>query len=288
MKKVQLLLSALILLLGSQIAIAQAPTENALLWKISGNGLESPSYLFGTIHIICSDNFVLPESLKAAIKTSEKLVLEIDMSDPQLPIKMQQLAINDNFANVKAELNEEDAKMLDDFLKANYGQGIEQLGIFKPFMLNSLVMLKTLECDYKQYETELVNLSKADSIMVEGLETAEFQIGIFDEMPREKQLSSLIEQIKNPEKTKKELEELIEAYIAKDMVKIAKLILENEEFEGFADQFIYSRNETWIPKMEEYINKESVFFAVGAGHLPSEKGVIALLRDRGYTVEAVD
>lgn len=288
MKKIRFLLSALILTIGAQIATSQAPTEKALLWKISGNGLESPSYLFGTIHIICEDEYVMTEAIQSAIKDSEKLVLELDMDDPQLMVKMQQLAMNDNYANVKAELKPEDAKALDNFLKTNYGQGIDQLGIFKPFMLSSLVLLKSLECDFKQYETELVNLSKVDSIEVEGLETAEFQIGIFDDMPREKQLESLIESIKNPEKSKKELKELIDAYISMDMARIAKLTEENEDFEGFADQFIYSRNETWIPKIEEYIKNESVFFAVGAGHLPTEKGVIALLRDKGYIVEPVN
>ncbi len=288
MKKLKFLLSAILLTLVAQIATSQAPTEKALLWRISGNGLESPSYLFGTIHIICEDNYVMTEATETALKSSEKLVMELDMTDPQLAVKMQRLAMNDNFANVKAELKPEDAKALDNYLKTNYGQGIDQLGIFKPFMLSSLVMMKSLECNYKQYETELVNLSKADSIEVEGLETMEFQVGIFDAMPREKQLSSLIEQINNPDKTNKELKELIDAYISMDMVQIAKLTNENEDFKGYADQFIYSRNETWIPKIEEYIKKETVFFAVGAAHLPTEKGVIALLREKGYKVEAVN
>ncbi len=288
MKKLKFLLSAILLTVVAQIATSQAPTEKALLWRISGNGLESPSYLFGTIHIICEDNYVMTEATETALKSSEKLVMELDMTDPQLAVKMQQLAMNDNFANVKAELKPEDAKALDNYLKTNYGQGIDQLGIFKPFMLSSLVMMKSLECNYKQYETELVNLSKADSIEVEGLETMEFQVGIFDAMPREKQLSSLIEQINNPDKTKKELKELIDAYISMDMVQIAKLTNENEDFKGYAEQFIYSRNATWIPKIEEYIKKETVFFAVGAAHLPTEKGVIALLREKGYEVEAVN
>lgn len=288
MKKLKFLLSALILTLVAQIAISQAPTEKALLWKISGNGLENPSYLFGTIHLICEDDYVMTDAIESALKSSEKLVMELDRTDPQLAIKMQKLAMNDNFANVKAELKPEDAKALDNYLKTNYGQGIDQFGIFKPFMLNSLVMMKSLECDYKQYETELVNLSKADSIEVEGLETMEFQVGIFDAMPREDQLNSLIEQINNPDKSKKEMKELVAAYISMDMAQIAKLTDENEDFKGYADQFIYNRNETWIPKIEEYIKKETVFFAVGAAHLPTEKGVIALLRGKGYKVDAVN
>lgn len=288
MKKFKFLLSALIITLVAQIATSQAPTEKALLWKVSGNGLESSSYIFGTIHIICEDEYVMTETIESALKSSEKLVLEIDMSDPQLMVKMQQLAMNDNFANVKAELKPEDAKALDNYLQTNYGQGIDQFGIFKPFMLSSLVMMKSLDCEYKQYEAELMNLSKADSIEVEGLETAEFQVGIFDAMPREEQLISLIEQINNPDKSKKEMEELVAAYVSMDMAQIAKLTEENEDFKGYADQFIYSRNKTWIAKIEEYIKKESVFFAVGAAHLPTEKGVIALLREEGYTVEPVN
>ncbi len=287
MKKVKFVLSALILTLGAHLAISQAPTEKALLWKITGNGIESPSYLFGTIHIICEDEYVMTDDIENALKSSEKLVMELDMTDPQLAMKMQKLAMNDNFANVKTELKPEDANALDNFLKTNYGQGIDQFGVFKPFMLSSLVMMKSLDCEFKQYETELVNMSKADSIEVEGLESMEFQVGIFDSMPREEQLKSLIEQINNPEKSDKEMNELVEAYVSMDMLQIAKLTEENEDFKGYADQFIYDRNETWIPKIEEYIKKETVFFAVGAAHLPTEKGVIALLREKGYKVEAV-
>ena len=57
--------------------------ENTLLWEISGNGLKSPSYLFGTMHLLCADDARLSINLKKAIREADRIYFEIDMDDLQ-------------------------------------------------------------------------------------------------------------------------------------------------------------------------------------------------------------
>lgn len=76
---------AILLMLGMVgITIGQ---ESSLLWQVSGNGLEKESYLFGTIHIICSEQFLMDDRIKKAFESTDQLIMELDMSDPSLPQK---------------------------------------------------------------------------------------------------------------------------------------------------------------------------------------------------------
>ncbi len=81
----------IILVLVSWVVLpvkAQSNDQSSLLWKISGNGLTEESYLFGTIHIICADQFLMDNLIKNAFKSTDQLVMELDMSDPDLQQKI--------------------------------------------------------------------------------------------------------------------------------------------------------------------------------------------------------
>src|SRR5262249_40518740 len=66
-------------LLWSCLGFSQTP--HTLLWKISGNGLKKPSYLFGTMHILCADDAHLSDSLRGVIARCDEMYFEVDMSD---------------------------------------------------------------------------------------------------------------------------------------------------------------------------------------------------------------
>jgi len=268
--------------------LSQTPKEKSLLWEITGNELEKSSYLFGTIHLMCSKDFKMPESVKEAVEKADKLALELDMDDPQMGAKMQQVSINPGRENIKDKLSAEDSKVVDEFFKSNYGQGIAQVGVLKPFVLSSMVIMKTASCDIVQYEMEFVKLAQQQEKELIGLESIEFQVGLFDDLDYQLQLDALVESIKDNSETEEMLNAMMEAYFSKDIVKIGEIMDEHEEAEGFNEKLLDERNENWIPKIEKNSKSESVFYAVGAGHLPGENGVIAMLRDKGYTVKPIN
>ena len=80
MIKAQVLLLLLVVFCGST-TYAQKQTSNSLLWEISGNGLQQPSFLFGTIHMICKEDFLLSETAKQKFNSSKQVYLELDMDE---------------------------------------------------------------------------------------------------------------------------------------------------------------------------------------------------------------
>ncbi|WP_433814257.1 TraB/GumN family protein [Flavobacterium johnsoniae] len=114
----KLFIAALIFFGVKTQAQPQSPKlENSLLWEVSGNGLSKPSYLYGTIHMICSSDYFLTDKTKKAFESSEKLMLEINFSDPKEMSQMQQLAMGKEPLSKK--LTTEQLAKLDDILKKN-------------------------------------------------------------------------------------------------------------------------------------------------------------------------
>lgn len=284
------LINALILLLFqaySLTAWSQNTLDNSLLWRISGNELTEDSYLFGTIHIICQDQFKMDERILGALESSEKIVLELNLSDPNELMAMQRISMNENFANIQDEFEENQREAIDAFLIEHYGVGLQQFGVFKPFALSSLILVKLLPCEeVGSYEMFFVEKAKEKSMPMMGLESGDFQAGLFDKIPLQQQLDDLGKMVTDPESLK-EFEELVQAYLEEDIDRLYTLISQADMFQEFGDILLEERNRNWIPIIEALIREQSTFIAVGSGHLASEIGLIHLLREAGYTVEPV-
>ena len=288
MKKFNLrsaLFLVLITLLSTSSFI-QSSSAQSTLWTITGNGLEAPSYLFGTIHIICEDDYEMTETLEEVIKETDKVVFEIDLDDPSMAAKMGTLMLDPEMRDLSSDLSEEDANTLDAYFNQNFGQGIQQLNKLRPFALLSMIMLKAYECPTKQYETEIMGLAIENKKPIEGLETIEFQMNVIDEnFDRKEQLASLLEYVEDPEEVKEMLDKIVASYKEKDIKALYALMEQYEEYDGFNEVMLKNRNLDWMDKLEDQMAKNSLLVAVGAGHLGGEYGVISLLRKAGYTVE---
>ena len=269
-------------------AFAQT-TENSLLWKISGKHLKQPSYLFGTIHIACNNGELLSSSVQNALEATERVVLEIDMDDPNMMQTMQKLSMNEGMKNFSTEMNEEDKALVDAFYMEKYKVGLAQLGIMKPFVLLSMMYPSYLDCE-KQTAVEMLLIQAAtkDKKEVLGLESVEYQIGVFDQIPVEEQIEMLVTSVKEFDKYKADFAKLTETYKAQDIVALFESFKQYPEYAKYEDIFLTNRNKNWIAKIESFMEEKPSFFGVGAAHLASENGVINLLREAGYTLTPVN
>jgi uncharacterized protein len=260
----------------------------SLLYKISGNGLESPSYLYGTIHMICGDQFFITDATQKALEEVQSIVLEIDMSDPSLMQKMQMLAVHPEMRNISGSMTEEEAAAFDEYLMANFGAGLAQIGIMKPFVLTSMLVTTHINCtDIKSYEGYFMEYATQKSVPVKGLEEVEFQVSLFDQIPYEEQVHELVKMVVSPEEGKRELDQMMACYASQDINCLYEVILNSSSMKDYKDLLLFERNRNWVPLIVEQMANEQVFVAVGAGHLPGEEGLIELLKRAGYRVEAV-
>ncbi len=262
--------------------------DQGLLYKISGKGVKKTSYLFGTIHMICEDQFHISDVTSAAFDNAEKLVLEIDLSASDLQLQMMQHSMDQEGADWVQQFTTEQVEAIDAMLLETIGASILDLGQFKPFSILSMLTQAKFECEkVGSYELHLVEAAKQQEKPVIGLETVAEQFAIFDSIPQEEQIEELLRMVLNPETYDNELAQLTEKYVAGDLDGLFEVMLANSQMGDYQNLLLDDRNERWIPILQKEFKKNSLFIAVGAGHLPGEKGVIQLLRNAGYTVEAV-
>lgn len=270
--------------------------DNSLLWEISGNGLETPSYLFGTIHMIAEKDFIFTDTTKAVFDKCSKVAFEIKMDDvmnlgTQFSL-MTKVFMNDG-KTLQSLLNEEDYGVVKEYFK-EMGLPLTFLERMKPMFLSALVSGDLSGEQDKEaekmvsYEFKLMDRAQRLNKEIAGLETLEFQMGIFDKIPYEAQAQMLVESIKMSDAGNDQLQEMVELYKAQDLNNLHRLISSDSEGLGeHEDVLLNERNRNWIGKMEEMMKETRVFFAVGAGHLAGEEGVINLLKKEGYTLTAV-
>ena len=262
--------------------------EKSLLWKISGNGLKKPSYLFGTIHLTCDSS--LDANTLNALEATEQLYLELDMDDKSIQMQMMKLMMMKDGAKLSTLLSPEDFKILDEFLKKNLNMSAKMFDSFKPFMISSMLFPKMLDCKSQSVESELMKVTKEQNEEIFGLEKAEDQMKVFDEISYQDQADELLKTVKdNLEKDKKEFQEMITIYQNKDIEGMLKMMSDsdNKITSENQDILLNNRNKNWIPIMVKTMKDKPTFFGVGAGHLAGEEGVIKLLRKKGYKVEAI-
>ncbi len=272
----------------SVACFAQVPTENALLWEITKPGQPKPSYLFGTIHLICPTDFALSDSLKAAVSRSEQIALEMDMDDPGMMMNMMKSMNMRDGNELKKLVSESEYNKLDQFYKDSVGVGIAMFEKAKPFVLMGPLFNAVLDCQPQSYEMSLVELAKKQQSEVIGIEGMDEQMAIFDSSPYKDQVRMILSMIDNLPKARKEFKDLVALYKTQNINELYKLTLKSEfGLDGNEEIMLLDRNKKWIPRIEKIVSEKPTFIAVGAAHLGGERGVIALLRKQGYKIRPV-
>jgi len=271
-------------LISSALSFGQ--NQNTVLYKVYGNGVEQPSYIFGTIHISCEAK--IDSAMKLALDATTQLYLEVDLDDPEMQSKMMQEMAMKNNVKISTLLSPEDYTIVDNYLKSKMGVPAAAFDTYKPFILISMFIPTLLECAPQSIESELLRYVTEQKEATFGLETVEEQMRVFDEIPYQLQIEELLTSIKSNFKSDKaELNALLNSYAKKDLNEMQKIMdnsssLMNKEF---GNLLLKDRNERWIPKIERAMKEQPTFFGVGAAHLLGSDGVITLLRNKGYTVD---
>jgi len=152
----------------------------------------------------------------------------------------------------------------------------------------SMLSEKTLNCSSKEsYEQTFMNLAVQYKKNINGLETIEDQIAVFDSIPDSVEVANLKEMVYNFQSQITEFEKLVTIYKTQNIDSIFNLTQNGTDQLNAEAELLTKRNSNWIPVMKTNMQKAPCFFAVGAAHLGGDIGVIALLRKQGFTVKPV-
>ena len=282
-------------LLVSMLSIVSfSQNNNTLLWKISGNGLQNPSYLYGTIHMLCADNAVLSANMKKAISDCDEVYFEVDLDNLiEILFSMNKLKMKGD-TTLRDLLSKEDYKKVKDYFEKKGSMlPFSMLETYKPMLAASTLEEGSLPCEKTaMMEQVIMGEAKQYRKKIKGLETMAYQASVLDSIPYQlqaEQLVSYIDKANKGEEDDKEMKEMFEAYQDQDLKKLEKLMMETDAgISGFTDILLYNRNRNWVKKLKTLLPERSLLVAVGAGHLPGENGLINLLRKEGYTVTPVE
>lgn len=289
--------------IGAVTFICVALSANAqLLWKVSGNGLSSPSYIMGTHHLAPLSVKDGITGLQKAMDETQQVYGELKMSDIQSPAtiqKMQKMMMIESDTTLTTLLSPEDYETANKFCKENLMMDLNMAPKIKPaFLLNNIAVVAYIKHignynPQEQLDTYFQTQATQKGKKVDGLETPDFQFNLlYNGISLQRQAQLLMCTLNNIDKEVESLKRLTDAYMKQDLETMLKI---NEERKGNQcdalpteeDALIYDRNKTWAQKLPAIMKAAPTFVAVGALHLPGNKGLLSLLKKQGYTVEAV-
>lgn len=268
--------------------------QGQLLWKISGNGLNKNSYLFGTHHLIDKDLIPQFDSILALCAQSDAVVGEMDLKQPGMQKKMMQGSVMKG-KKMKDLVSAADYQLLDSEFKSLMGVGMSMLGSFKPMMLMTMhqLTLYLRSSGIKKQPVAVDELfqrqARSEKKKVIGLETLDFQMNVlFNSMSLERQAEILMYEVREKDQIMMDLSQLNEVYISGNLEKMQELDVEDESMRPEERKMLVDdRNANWVKQLPELFGQQSCFVAVGCLHLVGENGLINQLRLLGYTVEPV-
>jgi len=267
---------------------AEKTGDKSLLWRISGKELKKPSYLFGTMHLICPDDYVWTDAMKKSLAECRQVCFELDMDDPAALAQASGGFMGDEGKKLQEYFTPDQWAKLSRFMRDSMGTDVSQMQMMKPMVLESLIAMKSVECAFPvSYEANIMEQAQKAKQDIVGMEAVEEQVAVLNGMPDDSVVTALMQTVDSFGNTKREYARMLAAYKHQDLPALFEQIKESKEMQDELGAFLDDRNKKWIPRMEKMMREKPTFFAVGAGHLWGGPGVIALLRKAGYTVTPV-
>lgn len=286
-------------MLTGMVIVSAASASGQVLYKIEGNGLQSPSYVFGTHHVApltVAQQFGAIEPFNAATQ----IVGEIDMTQDQMALAMalQPHMMAPADSTLSKVISPEDMEAISvEFKKWAPMPGMElsMLEGMKPMVVSSMAvvgMCAELMPDFDsqaQLDSWFQTTGKAAGKTIIPLETAEQQATLlYDFTPVSVQAEALVDLLKDPENAMELTKTLSDAYVKQDLKAMYDLSMKDESHPEFMEAMLDKRNADWLSKLPAIFEQGPTFVAVGALHLAGEKGVIEGLRKAGYTVTPIE
>lgn len=258
-------------------------TGSPALWKVADE--DTTIYLFGTVHALPNDVEWSTPMLENALAESDSIVTEIKMG-PEIGQEMQTLVMTKGVLPKGTTLR----SLLSEEQKASYEEAMGKLSVppaafdqFEPWYAGMMMsMLPLLQQGYSpDAGVEKVLLTKAGEKDQQALETIEFQISVFDELPQESQIGFLIDAANGIDEIKPMLDKMVTEWAKGDADALAKLMNEGLTDPAVAESLLYMRNRNWADWIDTRLDTPgTVFIAVGAGHLAGDKSVQDYLAER--------
>lgn len=283
-----LLLLFLYLFLSPRVLNA---VQGGFFWQISSE--KSVVYILGSVHFFKKDIYPLNEKIEQAFSDSNVAVFEVNPSElfsiDTLNLFQQRGLYSEG--SLKDHVSEKTYSIVLSKIK-DYGINQDIAIRFKPWFF--ALTFQSMELQrfgfLPEYGIDQYFFKKAKGKEIMGLETARYQIEIFDDLPDRVQELFLLYTIKEIDKMPITTEQILRAWDSGDIEAIEKItykpLKEEPELHLLYERLFYKRNLHMANKIQKFLNNENKYFVVvGVGHLVGEKGILRILQKKGFQVK---
>lgn len=283
-------IGVLLVLVAGAPQIARAETKHCL-WRASSGA--NHVYLQGSVHLLKKSHYPLPDALEDAYASSAVLVLEADLSaaqDPAQQMVLMKKGMLEGSATLQGLLSDETWAMAEKQM-VEMGMNIALFNAFKPwYFATSIAALQLQTLGFSPFDGidwYFFNRAKADGKPVVGLETLDYQRGLFDAIGKGDQDALVRHTLEDIANIDEEMDAILKAWSAGDLEAMDETLLKSfKEYPVVYKSLVTNRNHNWVPKIMEYLNSGKVhMIVVGAGHFSGKEGLLQLLKKKGLLLK---
>lgn len=266
-----------------------APRSRHIMWKVQSS--ENIIYILGSIHVLQEKHYPLDHQLYEAFNQASTIMFEVDLDGLSSPLSHFQILTKGLYLNGQ---NLQRVLPADSYeaAKANFaelGLNIENFHRMKPWMAATAVT--ALELQKLGFESafgvdrHFFEKAQEAGKNIKALESVEYQLGLFDNLSTPIQELFLLQSLEDLKNIEARIKGMVDAW-TKGNVEGLEMILEGmREYPELYQALVVSRNQNWLPQIEQALHQpEPVFIVVGTLHLLGKEGLIAALKEKGYTV----
>ncbi|MES9971247.1 MAG: TraB/GumN family protein [Candidatus Thiodiazotropha sp.] len=262
--------------------------EQGLLWQIKGSDVDA--CLFGTIHSEDPRVTQLPEAVKTCFDQADILMLEMSL-DQLTSARVASMMLQEPGDTLTQQVGKSMAK---EAVEAMQSLGVppQVTDFLQPWAV-VMTLSAPPQVSGQFLDKQLYNKAVASAKEFQPLESPEEQISVFTSLTLKEQKSLLHSVLDEYQSYPAMYEQLTQAYLARDLEKLAEISFSNPMSDDPAlqekvmHQMLTRRNHRMVERMQPFFKKGKAFIAVGTLHLVGKEGLISLLRQRGYTVNRI-
>ena len=266
---------------------------NSLLWKISGNGLKQPSFLYGTMHTSDSRVFSFSDSVMQYFSSSKAYAMELDPKEAFNMSLLSKMMMGKGYS-LKKMMPVREYNLLDSVVKKEIGYSVALFDNVAPVLTMTIFEASGMELNDSsgQGNKEVLDMffykqAKKKKKKVIGMETVDEQLSALNSLNYQEQADMLVKEIHSFEENKTEGTDVVKFYLAQNLDSLAANDADAQMPHKFYKALVTDRNIRMANRISDFIKEQPTFIAVGALHLPKPEGVIELLRKKGFVVEPV-
>ncbi len=243
------------------------------------------SYLFGTMHVRDKRAFGALPIIEEKIEACDAFAAEFDFEEAKVFQMNNQAQISDN-QNLKTLFKPKKYEKIAAFLEKQIGMDITLFEHQKPFVIYQIITETLFQKDMPfALDRYLYEHAKAEGKILTGVETFAEQMEIMEKITLEQQAKILYQTVKNFKNYRKQLKKLTDLYQSGNLQQLNKSA--RKGMGSLRKLLVDDRNYIMADRIAEMTAKQSIFVAIGAGHLGGKNGVLRILKLKNMKLKPI-